>query len=282
MSSSQLDTPQGTNDPLSAKDLEFINRILSDPTVFPREFKRWVTEHASDTVDIAKTQVHGLVNNSGQVVIGGQSIEMMGAVLCGFIMAYPGAAPPAGWILCDGHELLRADYTNLFALIGTSAGTPTDGTKFRVPDYRDRSLYGSGSIVGLLASDGVIVGNRGGPYHYHQQTQHVHHFIDTKYHEFGGGGQTDDQGNHDHTYQRPGSSSFVSGGASGGTFGSAAQTGATGSHRHNFSVTVGGNVRLEADTNVGNSGGPTSGGYGKDAPSWAGINWIMGSGKVPA
>ena len=54
------------------------------------EFKRWVTEHSSDTVDIAKTQVHGLTNNSGQVVIGSASMEMMGGVLCGCILPYAG------------------------------------------------------------------------------------------------------------------------------------------------------------------------------------------------
>jgi microcystin-dependent protein len=281
VTSDRLDFQRGVqSEPLSDQDIQLVHRMLSDPSVFPREFKRWVTEHASDTVDIAKTQVHGLVNSTGQVVIGGASLEMLGATLCGFCIPYPAAIPPAGWLLCDGHEVLRADYQSLFGLIGTVWGTPTDGTKFKLPDFRDRAPYGVGTVINLAGNEGLAAGARGGPKHYHDGPSHQHYFSDTKYHEFGGGGQTDDQGNHDHTYQRPGSSSFVAGGSAGGTFGGAAQTGSTGSHRHNYSVTVGGNVHLEGWSQLGGTG-PTSGGYGKDGPSYLGINWICGSGVVP-
>lgn len=55
--------------PLQRDEIELLNRLLADPTLFPREFKRWVTDHASDTVDIAKSQVHGLVDKGGDVYI---------------------------------------------------------------------------------------------------------------------------------------------------------------------------------------------------------------------
>ena len=58
------------NEPLKPEELKLIARLFSDPTVLPRDFKRWVTDHASDTVDIARSQVHGLINSSGQVVPG--------------------------------------------------------------------------------------------------------------------------------------------------------------------------------------------------------------------
>lgn len=57
-------------DPLTPKELETITRYLNDPSVFPREFKKWITDHASDTVDIARSQVHGLINSNGQIVPG--------------------------------------------------------------------------------------------------------------------------------------------------------------------------------------------------------------------
>lgn len=56
-------------DPLTAQEIKLMTRLLSDPTLFPKDFKEWVTAHASDSVDIAKGQVHGLINSTGDVII---------------------------------------------------------------------------------------------------------------------------------------------------------------------------------------------------------------------
>ena len=63
----------------------------------------------------------------------------------GAIIPYGGAQPPVGWFLCDGTELLRADYPDLFAVIGTSFGTPSVNTKFKLPDLRGEFLRGAGT-----------------------------------------------------------------------------------------------------------------------------------------
>ena len=56
----------------------------------------------------------------------------------GGMVTYWGGEVPDGWLECDGSEVLRADYPALFAVIGTTFGVPTDDTKFKLPDLRDR------------------------------------------------------------------------------------------------------------------------------------------------
>ena len=51
---------------------------------------------------------------------------------------------PTGYLECDGSAVLRADYADLFAAIGTTWGAPS-GTYFNVPDLRGAFLRGTGS-----------------------------------------------------------------------------------------------------------------------------------------
>lgn len=60
----------------------------------------------------------------------------------GSIMPYMGTTAPAGWLMCDGSEIDRAQYARLFAVIGTNSGF-TDDSNFRVPDFRGRFLRGA-------------------------------------------------------------------------------------------------------------------------------------------
>lgn len=61
-------------------------------------------------------------------------------------MIMPSARPdaPAGWLLCDGAYILRADYPALFAAISTTyniAGD-TDATRFRLPNLKGKVIVG--------------------------------------------------------------------------------------------------------------------------------------------
>ena len=67
----------------------------------------------------------------------------------GTVIAYAGAIggasnipPPNGWLFCDGHAVSRAAYSNLFAVLGTSAGAGDGTTSFNLPDYRGYFLRG--------------------------------------------------------------------------------------------------------------------------------------------
>ncbi len=69
-----------------------------------------------------------------------------GPIPIGTIMPYVEAAgAPGGWLLCDGQEVAKADYSDLYDVIGETFGSTTPGTTFKVPDYVDSSLYGVSS-----------------------------------------------------------------------------------------------------------------------------------------
>lgn len=56
--------------------------------------------------------------------------------------AGPSGAIPEGWLLCDGSEANRADFEELFLVLGVRHGHGDMSTTFNLPDYRGRSLRG--------------------------------------------------------------------------------------------------------------------------------------------
>ena len=62
----------------------------------------------------------------------------------GGMMEFGGSAAPAKWLLCNGAAISRADYADLFTVIGTAYGVGNGTTTFNLPDLRGRSPYGVG------------------------------------------------------------------------------------------------------------------------------------------
>ena len=263
VTSDRLDFQRGVQtDPLNDHDIQLIHRYLSDPTVFPREFKKWITEHSSDTVDISKSQVHGLINDSGQVVIGSASMAMLGSVMVGCLFPYASTTAPAGWLICDGREMVRTEYKALFDLIG-SFGTPSAGDKFKLPDLRGRAPFGYDSNVPFGGNgDGRAPGTRG-PTHHHRTTTSPGVSIS--------GNTGNDAVGHQHNL---GGGVAVGAGpinalGAGDAF---LDKGIVSNHWHPF--TGSGVVNIDAFTDNGQQGP-------KDTVGWLGLNWIIGSGKLP-
>ena len=61
----------------------------------------------------------------------------------GAIFPYGGITAPDGWLICDGSEISRTTYADLFAVIGTAYGEGNGTTTFNLPDGRERSLWGN-------------------------------------------------------------------------------------------------------------------------------------------
>ncbi len=57
-------------------------------------------------------------------------------------------SPNSNWLTCDGSSLVRADYPDLFAVIGSTFGS-VDGTHFSLPDLAGRVPLGDGTGSGL-------------------------------------------------------------------------------------------------------------------------------------
>lgn len=61
------------------------------------------------------------------------------------------AAPPTGWLACDGSAVSRTGYPSLFAAISTAYGAGDGSSTFNLPDYRGRTIVGAGAGAGLTA-----------------------------------------------------------------------------------------------------------------------------------
>jgi microcystin-dependent protein len=251
---------------LTEQEQVAVTKLLGDPTYFPIEFRRWL----KDFMDNADLQI-----SPNQITGGGAGGASGNATLlpAGMILPYAGTTFGKDCLVCNGQEYSREDFSELFSAIGVAWGTPSDNTKFKVPDLRDRALYGIGSVVSLAATDGKSTGNRGGPNHHHDYSGNTG----------GGGGHShslslNGVGDHTHSVYAPAGSLIIQQGTQ-GSFTSVAnyeinqpQSGAAGAHSHSGSTSAVANHSHPFN-------GSTSGGYGIDQPSFAGIQYVITTGK---
>lgn len=58
-----------------------------------------------------------------------------------------------GYLLCNGAEVSRTTYKNLFAVIKTKFGVGNGSTTFNLPDFRDKTLWGAnGNLMTVIAA----------------------------------------------------------------------------------------------------------------------------------
>lgn len=71
----------------------------------------------------------------------------------GTIVCYAGSTAPLGWLVCDGSQVSRTTYIQLFTILGTLYGAGNGTTTFNLPDLQQRfplgkSSSGTGSTLG--------------------------------------------------------------------------------------------------------------------------------------
>jgi len=147
----------------------------------------------------------------------------------GLIASFAHDAPPQGWLECDGAQISRTIYANLFAAIGTKWGAGDGSTSFHLPDLRGQFLRGWDHGRGLDA--GRVFASR-------QESQNKNH---------NHGGFTSINGNHTHNYSVVdfGSVSVAAGGISVAT-GKVEEgriTQAAGAHQHQIASDGGAEAR---------------------------------------
>lgn len=95
----------------------------------------------------------------------------------GSVIEYAGSVAPSGWLVCDGSEVSRTTYADLFAAIGLAHGTPSSGSVFKLPDHRNRVGRGVGTGTSLGSTggaDNVTLATNQMPLHRHTLTDPGH------------------------------------------------------------------------------------------------------------
>lgn len=80
---------------------------------------------------------------------------------------YAGDSIPNNYMLCDGRELSKTEYPQLFNAVGTIYGESADTLSFKIPDLRGcftRCVGGNASALGVKQGDAIrnIVGTADG------------------------------------------------------------------------------------------------------------------------
>jgi len=106
--------------------------------IYDYNFEEYGTENVADTIAAFQTMFDHFCFD-----------DEIGCRLIGEIVTYAGASNPSpNFLDCDGASLLRADYPDLFAVIGTTFGA-VDSSHFSIPDLRGRAPIGDGTGSGL-------------------------------------------------------------------------------------------------------------------------------------
>ena len=69
--------------------------------------------------------------------------EVPASIPTGMIAFFHATTPPEGWLPCNGQNVSRTTYANLFAVIGTTYGSGDGSTTFNLPNLHHRFLEGT-------------------------------------------------------------------------------------------------------------------------------------------
>lgn len=77
-------------------------------------------------------------------------IDASSGMPIGAVFPFYGTTPPEHTMACNGAEISRTTYAELFAVIGTTAGEGDGSTTFNVPDLRGMFIRGTGGNAAEL------------------------------------------------------------------------------------------------------------------------------------
>lgn len=102
----------------------------------------------SDKADTyTKEEVNNLVDNQ---TVAGDTLPI------GSVSAYAGISTPENWLLCDGREVSRNSYSQLFNVIGTTYGDGDGSSTFNLPNISFAGTETKNYIIKAKQSSGVV------------------------------------------------------------------------------------------------------------------------------
>jgi len=131
------------------------------------------------------------LDSSGNVKDSGLSV---GAITppTGSVVMNAATTPPSGWLACDGSEINRATFANLFNVIGTTYGNGNGSTTFTLPDLRGEFVRGWDD------NRGVDTGRNLGSFQDEEFKSHDHSMSSAGSHTHSGSTDTDPGHRHDY------------------------------------------------------------------------------------
>ena len=73
----------------------------------------------------------------------------------GYVLPFATSTVPTGFLECNGAELSRTTYANLYAIIGDTYGTGDGSTTFNIPDLRGEFIRGFDNGRGVDSGRGI-------------------------------------------------------------------------------------------------------------------------------
>ncbi len=119
-----------------------------------------------------------ITNENGNLAVNYQYVNPIGTIVC-----FAGQNAPDGWILCDGSEISKEIYSELYSIIGNNFGTPINSNNFVLPNLQQRMPLGRSNLNNV----GDIGGNSNITLTTNQLPSHSHT------------GNTSSNGTHTHT-----------------------------------------------------------------------------------
>ena len=95
----------------------------------------------------------------------------------GAMLPYGNTTPPENWLICDGSEVSRTTYAELFNVIGTSYGSGDGTTTFNLPDKRGRVSVGLDSNDSDFNSIGKHCGEKKHKLNIDEMPPHNHNIL---------------------------------------------------------------------------------------------------------
>lgn len=121
-------------------------QVGSDAEMTPRQpfsssAYAFESAHAAEATEAAHAAVADTVTDATKLLPTGVILPWAGTEV----------SVPEGWLLCDGKEVSRSTYVDLFSIIGVIYGSGNGSTTFNLPDLRGRSPLGKDNMGGTSA-----------------------------------------------------------------------------------------------------------------------------------
>lgn len=133
------------------------------PTAVTLSGDATVDENGSLTIAAGAIE-SGMIANDAVVTAGIQDGAVTASKLAtgvniiptGSLTAFAGGTAPTGWLICDGAEVSRTTYSDLFAVLGENYGAGDSSTTFNLPDMRGRVPVGVDGGAARLSSNDTL------------------------------------------------------------------------------------------------------------------------------